>query len=401
MTDLSVTSGLNIAQSTLDTIASNVANVSTPGYKAGSYSFLATLSASADAVLSDPSSGVIQRFSQGGIATTGNPLNAAINGQGFFQVTNSNDQTSYTRNGEFAIGSKSALQLVNGSNVMGYNADGEGKILPTLTSITLDQTPLPPSATTSIGMNVNLAGSVPVPSNPTFDPLDPASYNNSQTVGVFDQSGLSHNFQTYFAKSSTANTYDVYFSLDKASISPSKTTSPVSLLFNPDGTQSPTSPKTIDFDMPANGSTFPISLDVSKLTQFGKAYQSIAVTQDGYGVGNFSGFSIEQDGKISAAYSNGQSMVKAQLSLANFINPEGLTRTNDGMYLESSASGQPTVGIPGSGALGVLLPASLESSNVDVASAMVDMITAQRNYQANAQAVKINDQIMQTLVSLR
>ncbi len=401
MTDLSVTSGLNIAQSTLDTIASNVANVSTPGYKAGSYSFLATLSASADAVLSDPSSGVIQRFSQGGIATTGNPLNAAINGQGFFQVTNSNDQTSYTRNGEFAIGSKSALQLVNGSNVMGYNADGEGKILPTLTSITLDQTPLPPSATTSIGMNVNLAGSAPVPSNPTFDPLDPASYNNSQTVGVFDQSGLSHNFQTYFAKSSTANTYDVYFSLDKASISPSKTTSPVSLLFNPDGTQSPTSPKTIDFDMPANGSTFPISLDVSKLTQFGKAYQSIAVTQDGYGVGNFSGFSIEQDGKISAAYSNGQSMVKAQLSLANFINPEGLTRTNDGMYLESSASGQPTVGIPGSGALGVLLPASLESSNVDVASAMVDMITAQRNYQANAQAVKINDQIMQTLVSLR
>ncbi|MFZ4699524.1 MAG: flagellar hook-basal body complex protein, partial [Candidatus Methylumidiphilus sp.] len=148
MTDLSVTAGLNIAQSTLNTIASNVANVSTPGYKAGAYSFLATLSSSSDSVLSDPSSGIIQQFKQGSIASTGNSMNAAINGLGFFRVAGSSGEASYTRNGEFAIGSNGALQLVNGSHVTGYMADSAGKILPTLTTISLDQTPLPPSATT-------------------------------------------------------------------------------------------------------------------------------------------------------------------------------------------------------------------------------------------------------------
>jgi len=400
MTDLAVTSGLNIAQKTLDSLAANVANVSTTGYKAGNYSFLATLASSTNAVLSDPSSGLIQQFTQGNITSTGNPLNAAINGQGFFRLTNSNGQVSYTRNGEFVLGSTGNLQSVNGNNVMGYNSDGNGKILPALTSITLDQSPLPPAATKNVKMAVNLAGSQ-TPITTPFDSKNPATYTKSETAAIYDPSGISHSLQTYFVASGT-NKYDLYFGFDKSSATPTSG-SPTSLQFNADGTQVAGNPTSLTFNLPTNvgGTNFPVSLDISKLTQFGTAYQASSVTQDGYATGNFSNFDIGQDGKISAYYGNGQSAVVAQLALANFVNPQGLAQTNNGLYLESAASGQPTIGAPGTGALGVLQSKSLEASNVDIAAAMVDMITAQRNYQANAQAIKINDQIMQDLVTLR
>lgn len=468
MTDLAVTSGLNIAQNTLNSIASNVANVSTPGFKAGSYSFTATFAASANAVLSDPSAGVVRQFSQGGIGTTGNPLNAAINGLGFFRLKGDDGAISYTRDGEFAIGSKGQLQSVNGAYATGYMAvDKEGNISPTLSNITLSEDPQPPAATKTVKMNVNLAGGAQAlprvtidplkPAVNPFDPLNPKSYTDSQTVEIYDPSGVSHSLQTYFvvppqrdlnspaldvngtpildAKGQPVynllldakgqpipapNTYLVYHALDgKVVMDAAAPTMPIAttLHFKDDGTQliapivdpvtgsviTPANPASITVNLNSSlpGVTFPVDLNITKISQYGTAYQPVSIFQDGYAIGNFTGFSISQDGKISASYSNGQSAVQAQLALANFVNPNGMTVTNNGLLLESAASGQPTVGAPGTGALGVLQAAALESANVDVAAAMVDMITAQRNYQANAQAVKINDQIMQTLVSLR
>jgi len=407
MTSLTVTVGLDIAQQTLNALASNIGNVSTPGYKSSAYSFDATLAASTNSVLSDPSAGNVQQFTQGSITSTGNPLDAAINGQGFFVMGNGGGQVGYSRDGQFAIGSSGTLQGINGENVMGYSSDGKGNIIPNLSKISLSKTPLPPSASSTVSMALNLAGSQSAPTTTLFNATDPTSYNNSQTVTVFDKSGVSHSLQTYFVSSganlSGPNTYNLHFTLDGKDVTP---TTPPSLQFSADGTQVTTganaNPSAIALTLPASGGTsFPVNVDISQVTQFGGTYQAVSVTANGYGVGNFSNFSIGQDGKITASYGNGQSLVVGQVALANFVNPQGLAQTNDGLFLESSASGQPTVGAPGTGALGVLQSSSLESSNVDIASSMVEMITAQRNYQANAEAVKVNDQIMQDLVTLR
>jgi flagellar hook protein FlgE len=398
MTNLSITQGLNYAQQTMNALATNVANASTPGYRSHYFSANSMFSESPNGVLANPGSGMIGDFSQGGIINTGNPLNAAINGLGFFRLTSGDGEVSYTRAGEFMLGKEGFLQSVNGSYVTGYQCDGKGNVLPGLGRIALNQSPLQPSATKTATMAVNLAGKEDPPKTTPFNPDDPTSYTNAQSVVVYDQAGAAHTLQTYYVASSTANTYDLKFSVDGKEITPSGSTQ---LKFNDDGTLTSTSPTTIALDIPGGSSSFPISLDVSKTTQFGTAFQSVSVSQDGYPMGNFSYFDFGQDGKIMANYSNGQSVTMGQVALANFVNPQGLAETSGGLFLESAASGQPTVGAPGSGAFGVLQPSSLESSNVDLATAMVDMITAQRDYQANAQSVKIYDQNLQTLVNLR
>jgi flagellar hook protein FlgE len=147
--------------------------------------------------------------------------------------------------------------------------------------------------------------------------------------------------------------------------------------------------------------TLPISLNFSGTTQYGAPTSEKKTTQDGYTAGHLQRFSAGADGIILGQYSNGKSQALGQIVLANFNNPNGLEPLGNNAWAETSGSGVPLVGAPNSGGLGVLQSSAVENSNVDLTAELVNMITAQRVYQANAQTIKTQDSVMQTLVNLR
>jgi flagellar hook protein FlgE len=142
-------------------------------------------------------------------------------------------------------------------------------------------------------------------------------------------------------------------------------------------------------------------LDLTGSTQYGNIFGVNMITQDGYTSGRLSGLSVASDGTVQGRYSNGQTRDLAQVVLGNFNNPNGLTSMGNNQWVETADSGQPLIGVPGSGSLGVIQSAAIEESNVDLTAELVNMITYQRAYQANAQTIKTQDSILQTLVNLR
>ena len=155
--------------------------------------------------------------------------------------------------------------------------------------------------------------------------------------------------------------------------------------------------------LPAAGGSAPqtVSLSLAGATQFGSDFSVSALEQDGHAAGRLAGFSVGADGTILSRYTNGETIARGQIALANFTNPQGLQSQGGNQWVETADSGQPLVGAPGSGTLGVLQSGALEASNVDLTAELVNMITAQRVYQANAQTIKTNDQLLQTIVNLR
>jgi flagellar hook protein FlgE len=147
--------------------------------------------------------------------------------------------------------------------------------------------------------------------------------------------------------------------------------------------------------------SYTLTVDMSKATQFGTAFNVANLTQDGYTAGDLTGITIEKSGTITTRYSNGQTQARGQISLADFRNLQGLNPIGNGEYRETFASGQPVQGNPTVGKFGELRAGALEDSNVDLTVELVNMMTAQRNYQANAQTIKTQDQVLSTLVNLR
>jgi flagellar hook protein FlgE len=152
---------------------------------------------------------------------------------------------------------------------------------------------------------------------------------------------------------------------------------------------------------PTGAAAQTVSFDFASTSQYGGAFGVNSLTQDGFSSGRLSGFNTSSDGTILGRYSNGQSRALGQVLLANFTNPQGLQPMGNNVWVESATSGGPLVGTPGSSALGILQSSAVEDSNVDLTAELVNMITAQRVYQANAQTIKAQDQVLQTLVNLR
>jgi flagellar hook protein FlgE len=144
-----------------------------------------------------------------------------------------------------------------------------------------------------------------------------------------------------------------------------------------------------------------LNFDIAQSTQYGGNFGVNSLSQDGYASGRLSGFTTSSDGVILGRYTNGQSRPLGQIVLANFTSPQGLQPLGNNAWAETSASGQPLPGTPGSSSLGVLQSSAVEDSNVDLTAELVSMITAQRVYQANAQTIKAQDSILQTIVNLR
>lgn len=418
-------SGLNASAKSLDVIGNNIANASTVGFKASQTQFADVFASSlsggggGQVGIGTRLAGISQQFTQGNVTTTNNALDVAVNGRGFFRLSN-NGEISYSRNGQFQLDKDGYLVNNTGLNVTGYQVDANGNLTGALDNLRLSQADIAPklTGTASVSANLNANATPPtaawVPPNPGASPpvaLDMNSFNSSTSMTVFDSLGNSHIMGLYFAKTA-ANTWDVYTTVDGYGTAAAVTNVPAltGLPFTTAGvvdSAAYTPPTAMSLNLnipnPSGGAATPlaISFDFSNMTQYGAEFSVSELAQDGYTSGRLAGFNVGSDGVIKGRYSNGQTKNLGQIALANFINPQGLAAVGDNQWVESANSGQPLVGSPGSGTLGVLQASSVEDSNVDMTQELVAMIIQQRAYQANAQTIKTQDQVLQTLVNLR
>ena len=403
-------SGLNAAAKNLDVIGNNVANSSTVGFKqsqaqfADVYASSLTGAGGSNIGIGTKLATVAQQFTQGNITSTNNPLDVAINGGGFFRMDN-NGEVTYQRNGQFQLDRLGFIVNANGARLTGYTADANG-VLSTGSPapLSLNTADLAPQVTTLVNAIVNLDSRSGTLASASFDPNDPLTFHDSTAVSVYDSLGNQHTLQTYYVKTA-ANTWDVFASINGTQIDPDLVTAgvqPVSkLTFNSSGALTGGSPLSVDLTVATGAvSPFTVDIDYTSSTQFGAAFSVNTLNQDGYTSGRLSGFNIAADGFIQGRYTNGQSAVLGRIVLANFANPNGLQPLGDNQWAETSTSGSPLVGVPDSGSLGVLQASAVEDSNVDLTAELVNLITAQRVYQANAQTIQAQDTILQTLVNL-
>lgn len=400
-------SGLNAASKSLDVIGNNISNSGTVGFKQSqaqfSDVFANTLSGSGGTQVGIGSklSTVAQLFSQGNISVTNNPLDIAVNGQGFFRMSDGG-AISYSRNGQLQIDKSGHIVNGSGLRLTGYLANSAG-VLNTAapTDLLIPSSDLTPNATAKVDATLNVDSRAGTLSAAAFDLNDPTTYNSSTSVAVFDSLGNAHTLSTFFLKTA-ANTWDVFASNDGVQVGAAAVGT---LTFRSDGaidTVATTLPFAISTAV-TTGAVTPLvmNLDFTGTTQFGSSFGVNSLTQDGFTSGRLAGFSIGGDGVILGRYTNGQSATLGQVVLANFNNPQGLQPLGDNGWAETSTSGAPLVGAPSSGSLGALQSAAVEDSNVDLTAELVNMITAQRVYQANAQSIKTQDAVLQTLVNLR
>jgi len=394
-------SGLNAASQNLDVIGNNVSNASTVGFKqsqaefADVYANSLTGAGGSQVGIGVKVSQVAQRFTQGNITATSNPLDIAINGGGFFRMDN-NGTVAYQRNGQFQLDKNGFIVNASGNKLTGYTANASG-VLSTGSPapLSINTADLVPQVTSKVNAVLNLNSTSAVPAA-AFNMNDPTTFNSSTAVSVYDSLGNSHTLQTYYVKTG-AGAWNVYASTDGGAAS-----SVGALNFNSSGALTTAMPFTVSVAVTTGAATpFNVALDFTGTTQFGSPFSVNTLNQNGYTSGKLSGFNIGADGIITGRYTNGKSAVLGQVVLANFANPNGLQQMGNNMWAETSTSGTPLVGSPGSGSLGVLQSSAVEDSNVDLTAELVNMITAQRVYQANAQTIKTQDQVLQTLVSMR
>ena len=564
-------SGLNATSKNLEIIGNNIANANTYGSKAARAEFSDVYAAALGGTggsaigIGTNLSAVAQQFTQGNITTTSNAMDLALNGAGFFQVTDGKSPVTYTRNGQFKVDREGYIVNNAAQRLMGYPADGLGQIQPgQAAAIQLPTGGIDPNVTSLIAMEMNLDArlastnpasvartqaqatadelasrtetamtavssaltvmSAVVPVSPltaaalaavttarddavtaatasataassyaaatqataaanaaaaeaavlaggasaqaavvaidaalASDPAntsllaaraamqdaatragasaaqatshssavaavpgaaggaqinfnDADTYNNATSLTVYDAKGQEVAITYYFQKAGT-DTWNVYATANRTSVSGSDALpQPVATLgFSSDGSTVISPNGAILLNIPpstnaAGAETMAITgveLNLSAATQYGSGFGVTNLSQNGFSAGVLAAIAIEPNGIVSARYSNGQSRPAGQIELATFRNPQGLQPLGDNGWSRSYTSGDPVVGVPGDGNLGVLQAGALEESNVDITGELVNMITAQRIYQANAQSIKTIDQVLQTIVNLR
>lgn len=416
-------SGLSISSKSLEVIGNNVANANTYGAKAARAEFADMYAASLSGGgnnnigIGARIGAVAQQFTQGNITTTSNTLDLAINGRGFFALTTAQGETVYSRNGQFKRDKDGFLVNNEKHQLLGQALDAAGSPAgPAGTPIRLTNDSSPPQAASKISMTANLDASAQIPTNPVLDFSQPSTYNFVTSQTVYGDNGAPVAVNYYFRKIADANatdggTWEVYMTADGNTNAASVLTdgagnpAPVgTLTFNSDGSLPP---NTIlpALDIPGGMNGQPISgvtINLSGLTEYAGKYAVTDLSGGGYAQGNLSDFIVESDGTVMARYTNGQSKAIARVQLADFKNLNGLQPIGGNEWKATSASGEPLpLGAPGSGVYGLLQSGALEESNVDLTGELVNMIVAQRAYQANAQTIKTEDQVLQTLVNLR
>jgi len=399
-------SGLNVAGKNLAAIGNNIANASTVGYKSSRAEFADVFASSlaggsgTQIGIGASLSAVRQQFTQGNITTSANPLDLAINGGGFFRLS-TNGVPSYSRNGQFALDSDGYIVSSGGSRLTGYQANQAGQVFATTPGdLRISLANIAPQPTGLARVAVNLDAREPVKTL-AFDINDGATYNSSTALTVYDSLGNANTLTMYFRKTG-ANTWDVYGAADGAALNGNAPLGTLS--FGSNGLLNANLITNVAIPLTNGAATplaFPLTFPASDMTQFGVNFAASELNQNGFTTGRIAGFAVGEDGTILGRYTNGQTRAMGQVVLANFINPQGLAALGNNQFAETAESGQALVASPGSGSLGSLKAGALEEANVDLTEQLVAMITAQRNYQANAQTIRTEDQVMQTIVNLR
>lgn len=395
-------SGLNAASKSLEVIGNNVSNANTVGFKQSQAIFAdvfansLTGSGASQIGIGTKIASVRQEFTQGNITNSNNPLDIAINGGGFFRLSD-NGAVVYSRNGQFQLDKEGFIVNSQGQNLTGYTVVNGVLSTGSPNDLQINTADLPPSETTLVNGLFNLDSRKTELSSANFDQEDPTTYHHSTSVNVYDSLGNSHIMQNFFIKTD-AGTWDVYTAVDGNTGSKTAT-----MTFDETGIKPTISPDPaeVSITVDTGASNMTVALDFSGSTQFGSNFSVNSLSQDGYTSGRLSGFTVSNDGTIVGRYTNGQSATLGQVVLASFTNPNGLQSLGNNVWTETADSGPSLVGMPNSGNLGVMQANAIEDSNVDLTAELVKMITAQRVYQANAQTIKTQDQVLQTLVNLR
>jgi len=415
-------SGLNAAQADLNVTGNNIANANTSGFKQSRPEFADVFAASFSGVSSTAVgsgvrvSAVTQEFSQGNIEFTSSNLDMAISGDGFF-VLNDGGSASYTRSGAFHADSNGFVVNNGNKRLQVYPSVGGGNFnTGVLSDLQLNTTAGAPNGTTLItaGLNLNAADAeIIAPPAPVFNVNDPNSFNDSTAVVIYDSLGTAHNATMYYTKvplvalpvppaGTTAN-WETRLFIGTEQIDAGGAAFQM-LNFDVNGVLI-NSPTTVNYDasttIGTGASQINLDIDYSLLTQFGSPFSVSSLSQDGFTTGQLSGIDIDDQGVVFARFTNGQSNTLGKVALAGLDNNQGLQPLGDTEWAETFSSGSLRLGEASIGTFGVIQAGALESSNVDIAQELVKLITAQRNYQANAEVISTEDTIAQTIINLR
>ncbi|MFP4429379.1 MAG: flagellar hook protein FlgE, partial [Desulfovermiculus sp.] len=423
-------SGLNANSNAMNVIGNNLSNSQTTGFKAERSLFSDMLASEVASAGGSSQIGrgvglstVDRKFSQGSFKDTGINTDMGIDGDGFFMVSDPDQEgTKYTRDGSFRFDDEGNLVNASGYRVQGYDIDEDGNVGGQLNDIHTDLSgSIEPSATTEAKFATNLNQDAELVNGGAFDIDDPnASSNFSASVNVYDSLGASHQATIYFTKmdpTTDENKWEYNLVLPAEEIDDGSdeleilgqgkaefdadgkltdlTADTGSDSDVTDGVGSMTT-KTIEWANDSNDSKILINFNLS---QYSGESSLVSKSQNGFASGTLEDVSVDKDGIITGAYSNGQSRDLAQVGLAKFANPNGLLQDGNNLFTETQASGLASVGPPGSGA-GTIRSNSLEQSNVDIAEQFSDMIVTQRAYQANSRTITTSDEMLQEVINL-
>jgi len=413
-------SGLNAASSNLDVIGNNIANSATAGFKSSTIAF-ADMFAGSNVGLGTKVAAVIQDFGDGSTTSTSRGLDVALSGNGFFRMTDASGGVFYSRNGQFTLDANRNLVNTQGLNVTGYPASGTPPTIQTganPVALSIPTTQMGARATTTATQVANLNSTSTTPTVTPFDKSNVDSYNAKTTMTVYDTQGNDHQLDMYYIKTAD-NTWTVHMVDSTTGNEVGNTLGGDNLgyqmQFDANGkltqvgkitaagvadTSASLANLVVDGTNGANGMNISLSM-LGSLQQNTGATTFGNPTQDGYQPGDLTSYTINDDGTITGTYSNQKTQLLGQIVLSSFSNPEGLKSEGDNVWSATSSSGQAATGLAGTGTYGNLTSGALEASNVDMSKELVNMIVAQRNYQANSQTIKTQDQILNTLVNLR
>ncbi len=409
-------SGLQAAQTDLSTISHNLANVSTNGFKKSRSEFADVMASN---FTSDPrrmvGSGAVlqqnrQQFSEGSLQTTGNSLDLTVAGDGFFSVKmpNAVGTQAYTRNGAFLVDPNRFIADAQGSRLQAYAVESDGTVPANSTigdvRIPLNSGESVATGTVTLQMKLNSAAAgISAP----FKPEDPSTYNTSTSTSIVDDQGNTTTLTNYFVKDATsdasgASSWTMY---SYAAGAPLNTGQGSKITFDGDGNlTSPTGAVAL-MTAPATGTggsaQRTISLDLTGSTAAKQPFAVVSRSQDGKAKGEFSSVSVDEAGIITASYSNGDSVKLGKVALANFVNPTGLKQNGGNYWTSTGLSGTATMGTSNENGFGKLMSGTIEGSNVDITEELVNLIAAQRNFQANSKALDTASQISQTIFNIR
>lgn len=437
-------SGIAAAQKDLDTTANNIANVNTTGFKESRAEFAdvyaSSVFQSAKTKVGDGvrTAAVAQQFQQGALQFTNNSLDLAITGDGFFVTASEvgSRDYSYTRAGAFKLDSNNFIVDNNGNFLQGYPVDSESGSTTSVSLSTTNPIQIPttagaPSATRDVFVTMNLDSRALPPTVTPFALDDRASYNSTTSTTIYDSLGQAHILSIYFVKQPGSvavpgnpdNQWQVYAAFDGAPLPGGAGTQALPLTdlsFLSSGVPNPATGQFNDIELPTstlnvllqNGASFGEPTGTFGVrfrdeagtrapTQYASNFEVGTLSQNGTTVGRLTGLDIDASGKIMATYSNGDQQYLSQVSMVRFANPQGLSQSGNTSWKASLASGEPLAGEPNTGTFGSVQSSALEQSNVNLTTELVDLISAQRNFQANSRALEVNSSLQQTILQIR